>query len=233
MKKELIIESLHKEGIDLPNLDIDKLALYAALLKEWNEKINLTSIVEEEEVFAKHFFDSLLPVALTDFNGKKIADIGSGAGFPGMVYALAFPTAEVTLIDATKKKFLFLEEVANKLELKNVHFHVGRVEDMKTERESFDIVTSRGFASMNVFLEVASPLTKVGGEVIAMKGKNGKEEMKDAVKAMEILGLRYGKRIETTLPDNGDVRMNFLFKKYKATPIKYPRDWAKIIKHPL
>ena len=104
---------------------------------------------------------------------------------------------------------------------------------MKEERESFDIVTSRGFASMNVFLEVASPLAKVHGEVIAMKGKNGKEEMKEAIDALEILGLRYGKRIETIMPNSGDVRMNFLFNKYKNTPVKYPREWAKIIKHPL
>lgn len=233
MKKEELIEALRHAKINLPDLDIDKLSLYAQKLKEWNERMNLTSIVEEDDVFLKHFYDSLLPCALTDFNNKSIADIGSGAGFPGMVMALAYPSAKVTLIDATKKKFLFLEEIKESLGLDNVFFHVGRVEDMKEERESFDIVTSRGFASMNVFLEVASPLVKVHGEVIAMKGKNGKEEMKEAIDALEILGLRYGKRIETIMPNSGDVRMNFLFNKYKNTPVKYPREWAKIIKHPL
>ena len=233
MKLENLVQELAKVHVDLPDLDIEKLRIYASLLKEWNEKMNLTSIVEEEEVVLKHFYDSLLPCALTDFNNKSIADIGSGAGFPGLVWAIAYPSSTVTLIDATKKKFLFLEEVTKQLGLKNVLFHVGRVEDMKDQKESFDLVTSRGFASMNVFLEVAAPLTKVQGQVIALKGSKGNEEMKEAKEAMGILGLVYGKRVATSLPESGDIRMNFLLLKNKPTPIKYPREWAKIIKHPL
>ena len=233
MKLENLKEELKKAGVDLPDLDIDKLRTYAALLKEWNEKINLTSIVEEDDVSEKHFLDSLLPCALTDFTNKKIVDIGSGAGFPGMVIALAFPTSQVTLVDSTQKKFLFLEEVKKTLQIGNVFFKIGRVEDMKAEKQSFDLVTSRGFSSLPTFLEVGAPLCKIDGQLIAMRGSKGKEELKESSNAMEILGLRYERKQATTLPSNGDIRLNYLLRKYKPTSSKYPREWAKIIKHPL
>lgn len=233
MKLENLIAELGKAKVDLPSLDIEKLRTYAALLKVWNEKMNLTSIVEEEEVVLKHFYDCLLPLSLTSLEGKKIADIGSGAGFPGLVWAIAVPSAEITLIDATKKKFAFLEEVVKTLQIPNIHFHIGRVEEMKEEKESFDLITSRGFAAMPLFLEVGAPLLKVGGEMIAMRGAKGNEEMRDAKPAMEILGMRYGKRALSALPGSGDIRQNFLLLKAKPTPEKYPRDWAKLLKHPL
>ena len=233
MKLENLKEELKKAGVDLPDLDIDKLRTYAALLKEWNEKINLTSIVEEDDVAEKHFLDSLLPCALTDFSNKIIVDIGSGAGFPGMVIALAFPTSQVTLVDSTQKKFLFLEEVKKTLQIGNVFFKIGRVEDMKAEKQSFDLVTSRGFSSLPTFLEVGAPLCKIDGQLIAMRGSKGKEELKESSNAMEILGLRYERKQATTLPSNGDIRLNYLLRKYKPTSSKYPREWAKIIKHPL
>ena len=233
MKLENLKQELKKAGVDLPDLDIDKLRTYAVLLKEWNEKINLTSIVEEDDVAEKHFLDSLLPCALTDFSNKKIVDIGSGAGFPGMVIALAFPTSQVTLVDSTQKKFLFLEEVKKTLQIGNVFFKIGRVEDMKAEKQSFDLVTSRGFSSLPTFLEVGAPLCKVDGQLIAMRGSKGKEELKESSNAMEILGLRYERKQATTLPSNGDIRLNYLLHKHKPTSSKYPREWAKIIKHPL
>ncbi|MBQ2070079.1 MAG: 16S rRNA (guanine(527)-N(7))-methyltransferase RsmG, partial [Bacilli bacterium] len=163
----------------------------------------------------------------------KIVDIGSGAGFPGMVIALAFPTSQVTLVDSTQKKFLFLEEVKKTLQIGNVFFKIGRVEDMKAEKQSFDLVTSRGFSSLPTFLEVGAPLCKIDGQLIAMRGSKGKEELKESSNAMEILGLRYERKQATTLPSNGDIRLNYLLRKYKPTSSKYPREWAKIIKHPL
>ncbi|MBQ2070188.1 MAG: 16S rRNA (guanine(527)-N(7))-methyltransferase RsmG, partial [Bacilli bacterium] len=122
MKLENLKEELKKAVVDLPDLDIDKLRTYAALLKEWNEKINLTSIVEEDDVAEKHFLDSLLPAKSFDFSNRKVADVGSGAGFPGAVIAIAFPSAKVTLIDATKKKFAFLQTVKDELQLENLEF---------------------------------------------------------------------------------------------------------------
>ena len=233
MKLSELKPELAKHGVDLPDLDLDKLETYARLLKEWNEKMNLTSIVELDEVVEKHFFDSLLPCALTDFNNKKIVDIGSGAGFPGMVIALAYPSCHVTLVDATKKKFAFLEEIKETLQIPNISFHIGRVEEMKEAKDSFDIVISRGFASVPIFLEVGTPLAKLDGEIILMKGAKGKEELKDGKNAMDVLGLRYGKGKPSALPTAGDIRWNFLLVKVKQTASKYPRDWAKLLKHPL
>ena len=233
MKLSELKPALAKNGIDLPDLDLEKLETYAKLLKEWNEKMNLTSIVELEDVVEKHFYDSLLPCALTDFNNKKIVDIGSGAGFPGMVIALAYPSSQVTLVDATRKKFAFLEEIKETLQIPNISFHIGRVEEMKEEKDSFDIVTSRGFASVPTFLEVGTPLAKLDGEIILMRGAKGKDELKEAKNAMDVLGLRYGKGKPGTLPTVGDIRWNFLLLKVKQTAAKYPREWAKLIKHPL
>lgn len=211
---------------------IASLRIYAALLSEWNQKMNLTAIVEEPMVVEKHFTDSLLIAKEDSFAGKKIADIGSGAGFPGVVLALAFPTCHVTLIDSTKKKFLFLQELKDKLGLQNVDFHVGRVEDMKRERESFDIVTARGFAAMNIFLEVASPLAKEGGTLIAMKSLRGEEELVKSKFAIHKLGLKLTKTQKDVLPD-GEIRLNYFFEKKQPTPPFYPRPWADILKKPL
>ncbi len=206
--------------------------VYAELLKEWNEKINLTAITDEPLVIEKHFYDSLLIAKKWDFAGKSIADIGSGAGFPGMALAIAFPDSRVTLIDSTRKKFLFLDEVKKALKLKNVNFHVGRVEDMKSERNHFDIVTARGFAAMNVFLEVGSPLAKVGGTIVAMKSLKGEDELVKSKFAIRRLCLEKKETQKDALPD-GEIRLNYFFEKKDNTPSSYPRPWAEILKKPL
>ena len=211
---------------------IFSLRTYAALLAEWNEKMNLTAITEEPIVIEKHFMDSLLIAKDFVFAGKKIADIGSGAGFPGVVLALAFPSCHVTLIDATKKKFLFLQELKEKLGISNIAFHVGRVEDMKAERDTFDIVTARGFAAMNIFLEVGAPLAKKGGTLIAMKSLRGEEELVKSKFAIHRLGLSLSSTKKDVLPD-GEIRLNYYFEKKQPTPPSYPRPWAEILKKPL
>ena len=211
---------------------ISSLRTYAALLAEWNEKMNLTAITEEPIVIEKHFMDSLLIAKDFVFAGKKIADIGSGAGFPGVVLALAFPSCHVTLIDATKKKFLFLQELKEKLGIGNIAFHVGRVEDMKAERDTFDIVTARGFGAMNIFLEVAAPLAKKGGTLIAMKSLRGEEELVKSKFAIHRLGLSLSSTKKDVLPD-GEIRLNYYFEKKQPTPPSYPRPWAEILKKPL
>lgn len=229
MKIEEFVSACHGRGIDLSSSQIDALNVYAKQLKQWNEKMNLTAIVEEEEVYEKHFFDCILPAKWLSFDKKTVVDIGSGAGFPGLVLAIIFPSCHITLVDATKKKFLFLEAMKEELHLQNVHFHVGRVEEMKTMREHFDIVTSRGFAALKVFLEVAAPLCKIGGTVLAMKGSKADEELKEAGKIAAAVGLNlYDKKAES-LP-SGDIRVNLLFKKNKQTPSRFPRKWAEITK---
>ena len=219
-------------GIELSDKQLEQFDLYADLLKEWNEKMNLTSIVEKEEVIEKHFYDCIIPCKTLSFHGKEILDIGSGAGFPGMVFAIVYPDAHITLVDATKKKFMFLEEVVNKLGLTNVSFHVGRVEDMRKHREKYDIVSSRGFAALRILLEVGAPLIKVDGTIIAMKSQRGEEELKEAYGTIVKLGLKEANLQRASLP-NGDVRLNYLFKKMGKTDTRYPRPWAVIIKKPL
>ena len=219
-------------GISLSEKQLAQFDLYADLLKEWNEKMNLTAIVEKEEVIEKHFYDCILPCKTLSFNHKKILDIGSGAGFPGMVFAILYPDAEVTLVDATRKKFLFLEEVRNRLGIENVVFHVGRVEEMRKSRESYDIVSSRGFAALRILLEGAAPLIKVGGTIIAMKSQRGEEELKEAYGTIVKLKLKEVNLQKATLP-SGDVRLNYLFQKTEKTDGRYPRPWAVITKKPL
>lgn len=232
MTYEELTKELAKFPLKLSDENQKKLHVYASLLKEWNEKMNLTSIVEEGEVIEKHFYDSLLLAKYFDFSGKKVADIGSGAGFPGMVIAIFFPTAQVTLIDSTKKKFQFLEEVKKELSLDNVSFYEGRAEEMEKEKGSFDVVTSRGFSAMNIFMEVGAPLLKKGGTLIAMKSRKGEEELADSRKAMHELGLALAKKGEDPLP-SGELRLNYFFFKKKDTPSRYPRPWAEIVKKPL
>ena len=221
-----------KNGLELPSDLAAKFHRYAELLAEWNQKMNLTSIVEESEVIEKHFLDSLTPAFVASFAGKSVADMGSGAGFPGMVFALAFPSCHVTLMDATKKKFLFLEELKKELGINNVRFYVGRVEEAKTLRESFDIVTARGFASTRILLEVGAPLVKVNGTVIAMKGPRGEEELREALGTEKRLALHLRKKEGLLMPSR-EKRINYFFEKIHPTKPCYPRSWADIQKKPL
>ena len=214
-------------GLILNEEQIEAFRRYAALLKEWNEKMNLTSIVEEEAVIEKHFYDSLLAGKSLSLKNRKIADVGSGAGFPGLALAIAYPSAKVTLIDATKKKFVFLEEVKNQLHLENVSFLLGRVEDLHAYRESFDVVISRGFASLRVFAEVGAPLVYITGTLIAMKGPNVDEEIAEAKNILSKLSLRLKTRQEDTLP-SGDGRVTLYYAKDAATPKRFPRRWDEI-----
>ncbi len=232
MTYEEMKNALEGSAVALSEDQIKAFHIYAELLKEWNEKINLTAITDEPLVIEKHFYDSLLIAKNTSFAGKSVADIGSGAGFPGMAIAIAFPDSRVTLIDSTKKKFLFLDEVKKTLKLKNVNFHVGRVEDMKREKNHFDVVTARGFAAMNIFLEVAAPLAKVGGTLIAMKSLKGEEELMKSRFAIRKLCLEKTLTQKDSLPD-GEIRLNYFFEKKENTPSSYPRPWGEILKKPL
>ena len=233
MNFQQMSELLSEKGIVLPPDAEDKFARYAELLKQWNEKMNLTSIVEPEEVYEKHFYDSLLIAHGFSFDGKKVADIGSGAGFPGMALAIAFPKAKVTLIDATKKKFAFLEEIKKVCGVENVAFALGRVEEMKTSRERFDVITSRGFAALSVFVEVGVPLLKVGGTLIAMKGAKAADELHEATSALKKLNTNLSDTKKEVLPTDQSMRINYYFTKKGRTPDRFPRRWAEIIAKPL
>lgn len=228
MEKELRSVLL---GLGLPSDEetLAKFSLYASLLKEWNPKINLTSILEDEEIYQKHFIDCILPAKTFDFAGKSILDIGSGGGFPGLVLAILYPTSQITLLDATAKKFIFLKEAVAKLGLNNVSFAIGRIEDGIVRKEGFDVAISRGFASLPIFLEVAAPFVKIGGAIFAMKGARGEEEIQIASRYESRYGVSLKTMREEALP-SGDKRINVLYQKNNKTPQKYPRSWGLIKK---
>lgn len=206
--------------------------LYADLLKEWNQKMNLTAIVEKEEVVEKHFYDCLLPLQHVSLSGK-VADVGSGAGFPGLVFAITNPNVELHLIEPTGKRCTFLEEVVKQLNLKNVFIHNERSEDyVQNHREEYDFVTARAVANLPVLSELCVPLIKVQGQFLALKGNKGMEELEDAKRALKILGCEEVEVFEDHLL-NGDDRCNLLITKNKSTPKKYPRSYARIKKKPL
>ena len=214
-------------GLKLTDEMISSLRKYCQLLQEWNQKMNLTSITEEGAVIEKHFLDSLLVAKTYSFSGRKVADVGSGGGLPGVVIAVAFPDAKVTLIDATKKKFQFLEEVKKELHLDNLNFICGRVEELHAYHESFDAVISRGFAALRVFAEVGTPLLYVTGTLIAMKGPNAEEELADAKNAISKLHLRLRSTQVDELPQSG-ARITYFFAKDDHTSKRYPRRWDEI-----
>jgi 16S rRNA (guanine527-N7)-methyltransferase len=227
------MRSLLKAGeIDITDKQIEQLHSYAKLLKEWNEKMNLTTISEEPEVVEKHFYDCLLPAKFFSFEGKTIADLGTGAGFPGLVLAIAFPTAHVTLVDATRKKCNFLKEVISATGLTNVDVVNERAEELR-QRESFDVVTARALGSLPILLEIALPLLKVGGTFLAMKSAKGKEELASSVSAMKKLQCSLSSAAEDTLPSGDGFRVNYFFRKDAKTPSIYPRSWADIESKPL
>lgn len=233
MDEAKLISVLSGEGINLPEDFFPKLQVYAELLSEWNEKMNLTAITDPETVYEKHFLDCLLLLKNRDLNNKEICDLGSGAGFPGMLLALAVPSAKITLVDATKKKFLFLEEVQKTLQIPNVEFHIGRAEEMKEFRDHFDILTCRGFAALRIFLEVAAPITKRKGLIIAMKGAKAEEELLEAEKAIKKLRLDYVGADRFVLPECQQTRVELTFRKTGPTDRKYPRPWKDILERPL
>lgn len=205
---------------------------YKNLIQEVNKVLNLTGIDDDAGIFHKHFYDSLLISPLMESN-KSVADVGSGAGFPGIVLAIARPDLQVTCIEPTTKRTQFLSRVVSECGLKNVIILNARAEDVIDElRESFDYATARAVAYLDILSELCIPFVKVGGTFIAMKGQKGLEEFDDSLKAIQILGGI----LDTSHRFSDDVmgeRYNLEIKKIKSTPNRYPRSYAKIKKEPL
>ena len=204
------------------------------LLLEWNEKINLTAIIEPREIILKHFVDSLT-IAKYIKDDEKLIDVGTGAGFPGIPLSIVKENTDIVLLDSLNKRINFLEEVKENLKLENITTIHGRAEEFgknKNEREKYDIAMSRAVASLNILLEYLLPLVKVGGRAICMKGSNI-EEIENAKNALEILGGKIEKIEEITLP-NSDIKRNIIIvKKVKNTPSKYPRKPGTPSKEPI
>lgn len=232
---EFIDEFDRYKDIKLSVEQYKKFHKYMNLLIEWNEKINLTAIVEPKEVILKHFVDSLT-ISKYLKNGDKLIDVGTGAGFPGIPNKINNENLNVTLLDSLKKRTIFLDEVINNLQLKNIKSIHGRVEEIaqnKEYREKYDVVTSRAVAQLNILLEYMLPLVKVGGICICMKGSEIEEELNNAKNALQILGGEIEKVESFELADSEMKRNLVIIKKVKNTPNKYPRKAGTPNKEPL
>jgi 16S rRNA (guanine527-N7)-methyltransferase len=210
------------------------LVRYAELLVEKNKVMNLTAITEPHDVATLHFLDSVAMLTLADLKGKKMADIGTGAGFPGMPLRIVEPSLRLTLLDSLNKRIDFLKEVCADLGLNDVDCIHGRAEEFAANhREDYDIVTSRAVANLQMLSELCLPLVKVGGYFLSMKAVDSEEEVNAAKNAIKTLGGQIEKVVDYAIPGT-DVQHRLIFiKKIKETPKKYPRAFAKIKKNPL
>ena len=231
------METLLRQGLEalgLPTAGAPALARYGTLLAEKNKVMNLTAITEEADMAALHFLDSAAILSLADLRSKTLADVGTGAGFPGLPVRIVEPSVRLTLLDAQNKRVEFLKEVCGDLGLTDVECVHGRAEEFAADhRESFDLVTSRAVANLRVLSELCLPLVKPGGYFLAMKSVDSDAELAEAQKAIQILGGDVEKAVDYAIPGT-DVRHRLIFvKKIQKTDKKYPRTFAKIKKHPL
>lgn len=214
---------------------LDSLYVYYETLVETSKVMNLTTIVELEEAYIKHFYDSLLLSKTIDLTKNlTLADVGTGAGFPGLVLKIVYPNLHVTLIEPITKRCKFLQSVIDKLQLKDIYVINGRAEDViKEYREYFDIVTARAVAALNILAEICVPFVKLNGLFIALKGSSYQEEIDAAGLAFSKLKAKYSSKHIFELPKNMGERAIILYKKIDKTPNIYPRIYAKIKKNPL
>ncbi|CEG29486.1 16S rRNA methyltransferase GidB [Bacillus sp. B-jedd] len=227
MKAEQFAGLLEERGISLSSAQLGQFETYFETLVEWNEKMNLTAITDREEVYLKHFFDSLSAAFYFDFSGSpSLCDVGAGAGFPSIPLKIAFPGLKVTIVDSLNKRITFLNHLAKALKLDNVQFIHDRAETFgrnPAHRESYDIVTARAVARLSVLSELCLPLARQGGSFVAMKAANAKEELADAKKAITLLGGKTKDTHTFSLPIEESERTIIVIQKEKTTPKKYPR----------
>lgn len=234
MNKEQFIEALRQQGITLSSKQIKQFELYYQTLIEWNEKMNLTAITNEEEVYLKHFYDSLTISFDYPLSHQSLCDIGAGAGFPSIPLKIVFPDLKVTIVDSLTKRITFLQHLFKVLNLTDVSAVSARAEEYAlNHRESFDIVTARAVARLNILDELCLPLVKVDGDFITLKGLKAQEELTEAQSGIVKLGGKVYKEVNFTLTDENDHRCNIYIHKVKSTPQKYPRQFGKIKKKPL
>lgn len=231
MIKDLLQNYIKDYKITLTENQYEQFQKYFELLVEWNEKMNLTAITDESGVALKHFADSLSLLNFVDIpQNSSLADVGTGAGFPGVVLKIARPDIKLTLIDSLNKRLVFLGEVCAQLGIEAELIH-SRAEDGARDeklRESFDFAVSRAVARMNVLSEYCLPYVKVGGAFCAMKGAQANEEFKESLNAINTLGGKLENKYFFELPENGGERAIAVVRKVKNTPQKYPRQSGKI-----
>jgi 16S rRNA (guanine527-N7)-methyltransferase len=228
------IEKTKELDINLTKDQMDKLEKFYLLLVSENEKVNLTRIIEKEDVYLKHFYDSL--TLIKAYNLRKeisLCDVGTGAGFPGIVLAICFPNIKVTLIEKLRKKVNFLFLVKKELNLKNLFICNERAEVFaRNNIEKYDIVTSRAFARLNVLTEICMPLVKVNGYFIPMKA-NIEGELEESLNAINVMNSKLEEVITFNLPIENSIRNLVVIKKIGNNKKKYPRIFNEIKKNPL
>lgn len=232
---ETLVNALAKENVTLNDTQISQFEKYFQLLIEWNKKMNLTAITEPKEVAIKHFYDSITFLFHTDIKEYgKVIDVGTGAGFPGIPLKIMRPDIQLTLLDSLNKRLIFLQEVCDNIgiDAEIIHKRAEEGGRDKNLREKFDIATSRAVANMNTLSEYLMPFVKVKGKMVAMKGKNGAEELENAKGAIKTLNGEIVKCDEFLLP-NGDERTIIVVNKKSHTPMQYPRQGGKIKNNPL
>lgn len=230
MNKEQFINELKKINIDISVDILSKLDKYYQILVEENQKYNLTAITEENQVYLKHFYDSLCIIKIINLKNQYLLDIGTGAGFPGLVLKIVFPNLKIDLLDSTNKKCLFLQKVIDTLELKNITVINARAEEYaKENREIYDIVTSRAVAPLKHLLEYSIPTLKVNGNFISLKS-NIEEEIKNINNYYNKLYLSQEEIIKYELPYEHSLRTLYKVTKTKETPLIYPRMYSQIKK---
>lgn len=235
--KNKLEEMLKSSDLECTSEQVDKFELYKTMIQEWNKKINITSITEDEDIYLKHFVDSI--IVKNHFNMEsvdKMIDVGTGGGFPGIPLKIVNEKMEVTLLDSLNKRIIFLGEVVKSLGLENVSLIHGRAEDFGVNddyREKYDLSISRAVAPLNILSEYCIPFVKVGGCFISMKSGDVEKEIEDSQKALDLLGGRIRETIKYQLPGTDISRSIIIIEKYRETPGKYPRKAGKPTKKPL
>ncbi|TGB01273.1 16S rRNA (guanine(527)-N(7))-methyltransferase RsmG [Halobacillus salinus] len=237
MDTNTFLNALKEQGIELNEKQQNQFKRYFEILVEWNEKMNLTAITDQEGVYLKHFYDSLTAAFHHDFTKElRICDVGAGAGFPSLPLKIAFPQLKVTIVDSLKKRITFLNHLAHELELDDVAFYHDRAENFGKNakfREGFDLVMARAVARMSVLSELCLPLTAKGGHFMAMKGPNLVDEMEDAKIAIQTVGGEVQDVFTFHLPEEDSERNIAIIEKRRKTPKKYPRKAGTPNKQPI
>ena len=229
--KQTLNAGLPLLGLDLPEERREKLVAFGRAMVKQNEVMNLTGITDDQGVANLHLLDSLTVLSTADLTGKKLIDVGCGAGFPGVPLAIACPEASITLLDSLGKRMKWLEEILPQLGIEAECVTARAEEAVATRRESYDFATSRAVARLNILLELPAPYVKVGGAVLAMKGAAAKEELAECGSAIKKLGLKLEEVKE--FPIDGTNHAVIVLRKVAPTPKQYPRRFAKIKQAPL
>ena len=233
--KTALITGLSELDIQLGEADADILCLYGQRLLEKNQVMNLTAITDPAEVAKLHFLDSLALTKYIDLKGKRLIDVGCGAGFPSLPLKIAIPTLEITMLDSTEKRINWLKELTTELGVE-AECVAARAEDVAMDsdyRRKFDVATARAVARLNILAELCLPFVKVGGVFAAMKGADSEDEINEAKNAIKLLGGKIEAVEDYKIPGTDVTHRVVIIRKIAATPREYPRKYAKIKKSPL